>query len=242
MLVAQRVHIVQHLPFTEPGHIGWWALREGLDVTGTIPAQGDKFPDVDVLDAVAIIGAPDHPTDDRAHPWLEDERVFLTQAIEDGLPVLGVARAGELLAHLLGGGTTPAKAPVVGWFDVELTEAGLEDPALSRLPSRFEAFHWSRMAMELPPPAVSLATAEMAPHQAFRYEDNVLALQFDMGLGPSDVSRLAAARPDDLATDSPYVQKVADMVEPPERFRDAHQRLQAVLDAWFNKAPPPAEG
>lgn len=236
--MAPRLHIVQHLPYTEPGHIGWWALREGLDVTGTIPAKGDKLPDVEALDAVAVIGAPERPNDDKTNPWLEQERVFLTQAIEDDLPVLAVARGAELMAHLLGGGTHEAKAPVVGWFPVELTEAGQAHTAMSFLPSIFEAFHWSALAIDLPPAATPLATAEMSPHQAFGYEDNVLALQFDLGLGPSDVSRLAAARPEDLSTDSPFVQPVSEMIEPPERFREAHQRLQNLLDAWFEPAIP----
>lgn len=234
--VPPRLHIIQHLPYTEPGHIGWWALREGMDVAGTIPDQGDKYPDVGTLDAVAVIGAPPVPNDDKAHPWLEDERVFLTQAIEDGLPVLGVARGAELLAHLLGGSTERAKAPVVGWFPVELTDAGHEHHALSFLPSVFEGFHWSTRVLEIPPAATELATSEMAPDQAFSYQDNVLALQFDLGLGPSDVSRLAAARPEDLSTDSPFVQPVPEMIEPPERFREAHQRLQNVLDAWIGPA------
>ncbi len=236
--MAPRLHIVQHLPYTEPGHIGWWALREGLEVTGTIPAKDDKFPDVEALDGVAIIGAPERPNDDQGYPWLEEERVFLTQAIEDGLPVLGVARGAELLAHLLGGGTHEAKAPVVGWYPVELTEAGQAHEAMSFLPSIFEAFHWSRLAIDLPPAATALATAEMAPHQAFAYEGNVLALQFDLGLGPSDVSRLAAARPEDVETEGPFVQQVSEMIEPPDRFREAHQRLQNLLDAWFEPAKP----
>ena len=71
----------------------------------------------------------------------------------------------------------PAERPEVGWFTVELNEAGAADPVLGSLPRRMDAFQWHYYTFAVPAGAVELATSDAA-RQAYRLGDRVWAIQF----------------------------------------------------------------
>ncbi len=67
----------------------------------------------------------------------------------------------------------------VGPVSVELTDAGMADPLFAGLPRAFRAYGGHKEAISrLPDHAVSLATSEAAPVQAFRVGKHVYATQF----------------------------------------------------------------
>lgn len=132
---------------------------------------------LDAYGAVLVFGGAMHPDQDDAHPWLREEDVFLQRLLDLRKPVLGVCLGAQLLAKAAHADVGPAREPEIGWFRVELTSEAADDPLLSRMPSRFDAFQWHYYAHDLPDGAVELARNKICT-QAFRLGDSAWGVQF----------------------------------------------------------------
>ena len=95
-----------------------------------------------------------------------------------GLPFFGACLGSQLLAASLGGGVYTGDTPEVGVLDVELTDAGRDDPVLGGLPASFPTLQWHSDSFDLPPGAVGLATSPAYANQAFRVGATAYAVQF----------------------------------------------------------------
>jgi GMP synthase (glutamine-hydrolysing) len=148
-------------------------------------------------DAILVFGGAMHPDQEERHPWLRGELRFLTSALERELPLFGVCLGAQLLARAAGASVHPSSAPEVGWFQVELTEAARDDPVLSSLQPRFDAFQWHHYTYELPTGAVELARSDLSA-QAFRLE-RAYGIQFHAEVTGAQVERWLDEDPDDVA-------------------------------------------
>jgi len=150
----------------EAGHrLDEWSFAEQDE-----PSLGD-------YDAVLVFGGFQHPDQDDVYPWLAREAAWLPTLIEQRLPTLGICLGSELLARATGAWVGRLPEPEIGWGEVELTEAGTEDPVFSALPPRFEGLLWHHYAHDLPEGAVALAHSA-ASLQAFRLGDACWGIQF----------------------------------------------------------------
>jgi GMP synthase (glutamine-hydrolysing) len=133
---------------------------------------------LDAYDSVLVFGGAMHADQDHHHPWLRDETLWLQQLLARHTPVLGVCLGVQLLARAAGARVSRMPdGPEIGWHDVELTEAGAEDPVLGVLPPEFEALQWHHYTYGLPAGAVELARSA-ACTQAFRLGDACWGVQF----------------------------------------------------------------
>ena len=106
-------------------------------------ANGDAPPDEPgAWDAIMVFGGVMHPDQDAEHEWLAGETAFIQSALGAGIPVMGVCLGAQLVARAAGARVGPARAPEVGWHEVELMDAAAEDPVLGVLPPRVTAFQW----------------------------------------------------------------------------------------------------
>jgi len=128
-------------------------------------------------DAVLVFGGAMHADQDAWHPWLRDETVWLQELLARRVPVLGICLGVQLLARAAGSWVGPTDEPEIGWYDVELTDAGAADPVLGALPRAFEAFQWHYYTYGVPAAAVELARTS-ACTQAFRLGDACWGVQF----------------------------------------------------------------
>jgi GMP synthase (glutamine-hydrolysing) len=133
---------------------------------------------LDAYDSVLVFGGAMHADHDEHHPWLREETTWLQQLLDRRTPVLGVCLGVQLIARAAGAWVGPlAGGPEIGWYPVELTEAGVADPVLGVLPASFEALQWHHYTYELPVGAVELARSR-ACTQAFRLGDACWGVQF----------------------------------------------------------------
>lgn len=139
---------------------------------GTPPPQP-----LDSYDAVLVFGGAMHPDQGHLHPWLRDELEWLRTLPGCEVPTLGICLGSELLAKAAGARVGRLPEPEVGWYEVELTEAGSTDPVLSAVPQRFDALQWHHYGSELPDGAVALAE-NAASLQAFRLGETCWGVQF----------------------------------------------------------------
>ena len=132
---------------------------------------------LDDYGAVLVFGGAMHADQDDGHPWLREENLFLQRLLDRHVPVLGVCLGAQLLAKAAAAPVGPSSEPEIGWFEIELTEEGRDDPVLGSLPPRFEAFQWHFYTHGLPAGAVELARSRVCT-QAFRLGESAWGVQF----------------------------------------------------------------
>jgi GMP synthase-like glutamine amidotransferase len=144
----------------------------GSGVFGEFPTwvpSAQPAPDVRDVDALMIFGGSMHVDQNREHPWLDPEKRFIRDALESGTPILAVCLGSQLLAEAAGAAPYRSEEPEIGWYDIEITEAGASDPVIGPLAPSVELFEWHHYVAPLPPGAVELARTP-ACVQAFRVE------------------------------------------------------------------------
>jgi GMP synthase (glutamine-hydrolysing) len=132
----------------------------------SVPLGGSPQP-AGSYDAVMVFGGSMHPDQDEHYPWLEREARFLGDVLGEGVPAIGVCLGAQLLARAAGAWLGPARAPEIGWLEVELTPEGGADPVLGALPQRTRAFHWHHYTFGIPDGGAELARSAVCT-QAFR--------------------------------------------------------------------------
>jgi GMP synthase-like glutamine amidotransferase len=174
---TQPVLIIQHARHEHPA-----ALRRALETQGIPyrwihPYRGDRHPGAEEISGVISLGGPMSSNDEAEHPWIAEELRLLQGALSRGLPILGICLGGQLLARSLGHRVSANPQAEVGWFPLELTEAGLKDPLIGVQPKP-TVYHFHFETFELPGGAERLALSDACANQAYRIEENAYGLQF----------------------------------------------------------------
>lgn len=115
-----------------------------------------------------------------SYPNLITEIEIIREAVRRDMSVLGICLGAQLLARALGGDVHRNPDREIGWYDVELTAAGVADPVLSAFANRQRVFQWHEDGISLPPDAVHLASSEYSRVQAFRFGEHAYGFQFHL--------------------------------------------------------------
>jgi GMP synthase (glutamine-hydrolysing) len=204
-----RVLGVLHPGGGQSGLLAERAAADGHELTEWIPAEGGHIPGpLAAFDALVMFGGGMNVRDAGRLPWMAGEIELLRDALETGVPALGICLGAQLLAAAGGAEVHRAAEPEIGWFEVERTAP---DPVLDALPERFDAYEWHSYAFELPAGAVALARSAVCT-QAFRLGERAWAVQFHPEVTPAIVAFWAydyESDPDAVATGFDPVAHVA---------------------------------
>jgi len=136
-------------------------------------------------DIVFSFGGAMNVDQEERHPWLREEKRLLAELLERGTPLMGVCLGAQLLSEAAGGAPRRAREPEIGWYEVEVTDAGAEDPLIGPLAPRFEAFEWHSYETGLPVDAVVLARTPVCA-QAYRLGERAWGIQFHAEVSATD--------------------------------------------------------
>jgi GMP synthase (glutamine-hydrolysing) len=142
--------------------------------------QPDATPCVDRYRGLIVLGGPMNVEDQAHRAHLRVELAAIEQALTQGKPVLGICLGAQLLAHVLGAPVRRQDRGEIGWYDLDVTEAGREDSVVGPLGGRPPVFQWHRYTFDLPHGASQLARTSTCEQQAFRYADNAYGFQFHL--------------------------------------------------------------
>lgn len=137
-----------------------------------------RWPSLDEIGGLIVFGGAMNVDEVEAHPYLSRERKLMLEALDRGLPVLGICLGAQMLARALGARVHRAPVRELGFKTVELTGAGRADPLLSKFGSAPRVFQWHEDTFELPEGAELLATGGDVANQAFRYGERAWGVQF----------------------------------------------------------------
>lgn len=195
---------IQNDPTDPPLMLADWLAEVGVAVDVVQAWDGAPVPRrvPDGIAGVIPLGGVMGAMDDDVAPWLPNERALLVDAVERGIPILGICLGGQLLAAATGGRVTLGPATEIGVVSVHLTSEGEKDPVLSRaVPSPGEgipAAQWHQdNIVDLPPDAVLLLTNPACRVQGFRIGETAYGLQLHPELDAATFADWAAASDDE---------------------------------------------
>jgi GMP synthase (glutamine-hydrolysing) len=141
---------------------------------------------LDSFDGVLSLGGLASVRDEHSIPWISNEIALLQAALASGIPILGVCFGAQILARAAGGRVRRSPVTEIGWYEVDMSPAGTEDPVLGSLGPRPLVFQAHYDTIDLPAGAVALGTTGDLV-QAFRLGRNAWGVQFHIEANPSVV-------------------------------------------------------
>lgn len=166
--------VVQHEPSVPPGTIVDVLRSEGVDHLVFEAWRNDTPPDVADLGGLVVLGGTMNVDQLDAYPFLATSRALMADAIERGIPVMGVCLGSQMMARVLGGDVFRAEPRNAFFSPVKVGDDPVVEPFSSAPVLQFHEDTFS-----LPPGAVALArSARSGLLQAFRYGANAYAIQF----------------------------------------------------------------
>jgi GMP synthase (glutamine-hydrolysing) len=177
----RRLLVFQHVSFEILGTLHPLLKARGFRIRyANFGRHPDAHPEVTRYNGLVVLGGPMNVDDLKRHPHLAVEVELIRQAIDQGLPVLGICLGAQLIAKALNAPVYANRIKEIGWYDVCPTPAAKDDPLFGDFSEVEKIFQWHGDTFELPAGAVHLAASRTCPRQAFRYGATVYGLQFHL--------------------------------------------------------------
>ncbi|HJP37715.1 MAG: gamma-glutamyl-gamma-aminobutyrate hydrolase family protein [Gammaproteobacteria bacterium] len=186
----RRLLVFQHVPYEILGNLDPLLRAAGFRIRYVnFGRQPDARPDISRYQGLIVLGGPMNCDQFDRYPHLATEIDLLRQTIAAGKPVLGICLGAQLIARALGARVTANKSKEIGWYELNPTEAGRNDPLFAHFDTSQMIFQWHGDRFEIPRGATHLATSPDCQNQAFRYSDNVYGLQFHLEVDEPTILR-----------------------------------------------------
>lgn len=199
-MARPKILVFQHVPYEPLGTLDPLLKESGFRIRYVnFGRQPESRPTLEKYAALIVLGGPMNADQIDCFPNLITEVEIIREAVQRDMSILGVCLGAQLLAKALGGSVTRNAAPEIGWYDVELTEAGSKDPVLSAFSPVQQVFQWHEDGITLPSDAIRLARSPASAVQAFRHGKHAYGFQFHLEANRPLIERWLAV-PDHQAT------------------------------------------
>ncbi len=180
IITPMNVMILKHVDIEGPGLIEDYLHRHKIPRRIIQLQSSLDLPQIEDFTHLVLLGGPMNVYEEDRYPFLKGEDLLIKVAIQRGKKILGICLGAQLIAKALGAKVFKAPAKEIGWYEVSLTQLGLEDPLFSNFPPRFRVFQWHEDTFEILEGWRFLVTSDPVTHQAFRYGENAYGLQFHL--------------------------------------------------------------
>lgn len=185
--------IIKHIEIEGPGTLGEFFKETAWQTRIVELDKGDTLPSVDECEAIISLGGPMNVYEEAKYPFLKEEDKLLKRALGKGIPVLGICLGAQLLAKACNAKVKKAPQKEIGWFKVNLTDAGKREPLFENMPASLSVFQWHEDTFAIPKGALHLAESQTCLNQAFRFGRNAYGLQFHVEVTPEMIDSWISA-------------------------------------------------
>jgi GMP synthase-like glutamine amidotransferase len=141
--------------------------------------RGEKIPsEWQSYDLLLVMGGPMNVYEEDIYPFLASETMAIQKALEKGMPVIGFCLGAQLMAKACGAKVVKGTQREIGWYPVQFTDHGMQDPLLKSFSREVCVFQWHGDTFHLPDRAVRLATSKDYLNQAMRIDTMSYGFQF----------------------------------------------------------------
>ncbi|MBU4376525.1 MAG: type 1 glutamine amidotransferase [Candidatus Omnitrophica bacterium] len=173
------IFVIQHVGIEGIGTLGEFFGSIYKDIKTVDLERGNNLPGgFKNIEAIIVLGGPMNVYEVDKYPFLKDEDFFLKAALKNNIPILGICLGAQLLAKSAGAAVKKASNSEIGWYDIFLTEDGIEDELFYGLDSTLKVFQWHEDTFEVPKEGTLLAASNICRNQAFKIGTNAYGLQF----------------------------------------------------------------
>jgi GMP synthase (glutamine-hydrolysing) len=233
-----KIYVLQHHPVENLGNIADALEGAALAWQYVQVANGQPVPpSMKGAGGLIVMGGPMGVYQTDRYPWLRDEMHLIEDAMKLNLPVLGICLGAQILAAALGAKVERnPNGKEIGWHPIRLHDSAKDDRLMRGLPTTMTPFHWHGDIFEVPPGAVSLASSDKTPCQAFRQGDKTYGFQFHFEVTREGVAAMAEAFAKGLVRQNiPADQMIA-------QASDYLPSLEKISDAVFSRWASPIQG
>ncbi|MCW8854209.1 MAG: type 1 glutamine amidotransferase [Gammaproteobacteria bacterium] len=189
--------------------------------------------DHDAVSGLVFMGGP-HSVNDNPQ-WLADEIIFIRQAIEKNIPVMGVCFGAQLISKVLGAKVSRAEHMETGWHQISVDTSKAGTGITLNFENSFEVFEWHEDTFSIPETGIPIFTGRNFKNQGY-LAGNVLAMQFHLEMTESMVFEWLERYQDCIPEPSRYVQSPEQISEHlSERLEKLHEVADKVYDWWLNR-------
>jgi GMP synthase (glutamine-hydrolysing) len=220
----RKILVCQHVPYEILGTFNPLLKEQGFRLRyvnfGRTP---DAKPTLDGYQGLVVLGGPMCVDQSDRFPHLKYEIQLIEQALKQDLPILGICLGAQLMAKTLGAWVGPNREKEIGWYDLELTQEGRNDPVLRHLKEKEKIFQWHGDTFTLPQGAVHLAASPTCTQQAFRYGKHAYGMQFHLEVDEAMIQRWlqVPSHIDELSD-------LEDEIDPQQILRETPQYIERL--------------
>ena len=174
----KKILVVQHIECEDLGSFADQFVRNGLNYDYIMADNKENFPSIiKGYHALILLGGPISVYD--AYKFFKKEEALIKDAIAKNIPILGICLGSQILAKVLGARVYKGEQKEIGWYKIEFANT-LEDKVMYDFGSEATVFQWHGDTFDLPSNCTRLASSRSYTNQAFRFRDNIYALQFHL--------------------------------------------------------------
>lgn len=189
-MARPKILVFQHVPYEPLGTLDPLLKQAGFRIRYVnFGRNPDERPTLDGYAALIILGGPMNADNIAQFPHLATELELIQEALQRDMSILGICLGAQLLAKALGGKVLPSAGREIGWYSVDVTKIGQQDPVLSTFGEQCEVFQWHDDTIELPDNVERLAKSENCPVQAFRHGEHAYGFQFHLEVDGALIER-----------------------------------------------------
>jgi GMP synthase-like glutamine amidotransferase len=217
-----RSLILQHEAATPPGLITGWLAEQSAQVDTVRIDEVEPEVEPRDYDLIVSLGSEFAAFDDSI-PFIQREVRLFREAVDAGVPILGLCFGGQLLARVLGGRVFRSQHSEIGWLPVRT-----HDPELV---SAGPWFQWHFDTFTPPPGATLVAETDVCP-QAF-VAGRSLGLQFHPEVTPEIMAQWVGVYPHELAAEGVDPQGLLE--ETRRRAAESRRTTWGLLDRFRDR-------